>query len=196
MACLLKHLTEVALWECTACTVFATSRDPTTTPHPMQDACNVGDEGGFAPNIQSNIEGIELLMQAIKKAGYEKEVVVGMDVASSEFLTKDGRYDLVCNACCCEISDYSLRVADRAQMLSVQCSGDDPSGAMLPALVSMCEQHDMCITMSTDGCGCVSSVFRHCHYTTCLAAEYHVRTAVDPERPWLDVAHEFDDHVI
>ncbi|KAG5189801.1 enolase [Tribonema minus] len=59
-----------------------------------QDACNVGDEGGFAPNIQSNIEGIELLMQAIKKAGYEKEVVVGMDVASSEFLMDDGRYNL------------------------------------------------------------------------------------------------------
>lgn len=39
-----------------------------------QDACNVGDEGGFAPNIQSNIEGIELLMAAIKKAGYEEKV--------------------------------------------------------------------------------------------------------------------------
>lgn len=39
-----------------------------------QDACNVGDEGGFAPNIQSNLEGIELLMAAIKKAGYENKV--------------------------------------------------------------------------------------------------------------------------
>lgn len=59
-----------------------------------QDACNVGDEGGFAPNIQSNVEGVELLMQAIKKAGYEKELRIGMDVAASEFLTKDGNYDL------------------------------------------------------------------------------------------------------
>ncbi|CAM9384576.1 unnamed protein product [Ascophyllum nodosum] len=59
-----------------------------------QDACNVGDEGGFAPNIQSSIEGIELLMAAIKKAGYDEKVVVGMDVASSEFLMPDGRYDL------------------------------------------------------------------------------------------------------
>jgi enolase len=59
-----------------------------------QDACNVGDEGGFAPNIQSNVEGVELLMQAIKTAGYEKEVKIGMDVAASEFLTKDGNYDL------------------------------------------------------------------------------------------------------
>lgn len=41
-----------------------------------QDACNVGDEGGFAPNIQSNLEGIELLMAAIKKAGYEDKVLI------------------------------------------------------------------------------------------------------------------------
>jgi enolase len=59
-----------------------------------QDACNVGDEGGFAPNIQSNVEGVELLMQAIKRAGYEKEIRIGMDVAASEFLTKEGDYDL------------------------------------------------------------------------------------------------------
>ena len=59
-----------------------------------QDACNVGDEGGFAPSIQSSDEGVDLLMEAIHKAGYEKEVKLGMDVAASEFLTKDGKYDL------------------------------------------------------------------------------------------------------
>jgi enolase len=59
-----------------------------------QDACNVGDEGGFAPSIQSNYEGVDLLMEAIKKAGYEAEVKIGMDVAASEFLTSDGQYDL------------------------------------------------------------------------------------------------------
>ena len=59
-----------------------------------QDACNVGDEGGFAPSIQSNYEGVDLLVEAIHKAGYEKEVKIGMDVAASEFLTKDGKYDL------------------------------------------------------------------------------------------------------
>merc|ERR1719478_1229083 len=63
-----------------------------------QDATNVGDEGGFAPNIQSNVEGVELLLQAIKQAGYEKEVKIGMDVASSEFFVKDSTspklYDL------------------------------------------------------------------------------------------------------
>uniref|UniRef100_A0AAV1U9I3 phosphopyruvate hydratase n=1 Tax=Peronospora matthiolae TaxID=2874970 RepID=A0AAV1U9I3_9STRA len=59
-----------------------------------QDATNVGDEGGFAPNIQSNREGVELLMTAINRAGYDGKIGIGMDVASSEFLTKDGKYDL------------------------------------------------------------------------------------------------------
>lgn len=57
------------------------------------DACNVGDEGGFAPNIQENKEGLELLKQAITKAGYWGKIEVGMDCAASEFY-KDGKYDL------------------------------------------------------------------------------------------------------
>ncbi|CAM6094858.1 unnamed protein product [Calypogeia fissa] len=59
-----------------------------------QDACNVGDEGGFAPNIQDNREGLILLVDAIETAGYTGKVKIGMDVAASEFLTKDGKYDL------------------------------------------------------------------------------------------------------
>lgn len=39
-----------------------------------QDACNVGDEGGFAPNVQDNREGLVLLMVAIEKAGYTGKV--------------------------------------------------------------------------------------------------------------------------
>ena len=58
-----------------------------------QDACNVGDEGGFAPNIGSNEEGLNLVNQAIEAAGFTGKVKVGMDVAASEFL-KDGKYDL------------------------------------------------------------------------------------------------------
>merc|ERR1719318_107535 len=57
------------------------------------DACNVGDEGGFAPNIQDNSEGLDLLIQAIEKAGYTGKIKIGMDVAASEFC-KDGKYDL------------------------------------------------------------------------------------------------------
>lgn len=58
-----------------------------------QDACNVGDEGGFAPNIQNNEEGLELLKEAIEKAGYTGKIDIGMDVAASEFC-KEGKYDL------------------------------------------------------------------------------------------------------
>ncbi|MFP3125177.1 phosphopyruvate hydratase [Ectobacillus funiculus] len=57
----------------------------------------VGDEGGFAPNLASNREALEVIMEAIKKAGYEpgKDVLLGMDVASSEFFNKETRkYDL------------------------------------------------------------------------------------------------------
>lgn len=83
------------------------------------DACNVGDEGGFAPNIQDNMEGLllamqfplqvclnlrfyslislliglELLNEAIAKAGYTGKIKIGMDVAASEFY-KEGLYDL------------------------------------------------------------------------------------------------------
>ncbi|GKB19271.1 enolase [Tanacetum coccineum] len=60
-----------------------------------QDATNVGDEGGFAPNIQENKEGLELLKTAIAKAGYSGKVVIGMDVAASEFYEDKGKtYDL------------------------------------------------------------------------------------------------------
>jgi len=59
-----------------------------------QDATNVGDEGGFAPNIQSNVEGVDLLMTAIEKSGYAGKITIGMDVAASEFLNKDGTYNL------------------------------------------------------------------------------------------------------
>uniref|UniRef100_A0A674CSD9 phosphopyruvate hydratase n=2 Tax=Salmo trutta TaxID=8032 RepID=A0A674CSD9_SALTR len=58
-----------------------------------QDATNVGDEGGFAPNILENTEALELIKTAIEKAGFTDKVVIGMDVAASEFY-KEGKYDL------------------------------------------------------------------------------------------------------
>ena len=58
-----------------------------------QDAVNVGDEGGFAPPIKNNKEGVELLMNAIEASGHLDKVILGMDVASSEFYV-DGKYDL------------------------------------------------------------------------------------------------------
>lgn len=58
------------------------------------DATNVGDEGGFAPNIQDNREGLKLLMDAIEKSGHAGKVKIGMDVAASEFKNESGNYDL------------------------------------------------------------------------------------------------------
>ena len=58
-------------------------------------ATGVGDEGGFAPDLKSNTEGFELIMEAIKGAGYTPgvDVNLGIDVAASEFY-KDGKYNL------------------------------------------------------------------------------------------------------
>ena len=55
----------------------------------------VGDEGGFAPNLSSNEEAIEVILEAITKAGYiaGEDILLGLDVASSEFY-KDGIYTL------------------------------------------------------------------------------------------------------
>merc|ERR1711915_603534 len=57
------------------------------------DATAVGDEGGFAPNFQNNGEALELLVEAIKKSGYDGKIQIGMDIAASEFF-KNGKYDL------------------------------------------------------------------------------------------------------
>ena len=58
-------------------------------------ATGVGDEGGFAPDLKSNSEGFELIIEAIKRAGYipGKDVNLAIDVAASEFY-KDGKYEL------------------------------------------------------------------------------------------------------
>lgn len=57
-------------------------------------ATSVGDEGGFAPNLHSNAEGIEVILEAIDKAGYNtNQIKICLDVASSEFY-EDGRYCL------------------------------------------------------------------------------------------------------
>ncbi|KAL6050921.1 phosphopyruvate hydratase eno2 [Balamuthia mandrillaris] len=72
-----------------------------------QDAINVGDEGGFAPNIQNNEDGLNLLVTAIEKAGYTGKVKLGMDVAASEFY-KEGKYDL----------DFKSKEGDPSQLIT------------------------------------------------------------------------------
>jgi enolase len=60
-----------------------------------QDACNVGDEGGFAPSVQDNDEALDILMEAIEKSGHKDKTKIATDVAASEFYNADTKkYDL------------------------------------------------------------------------------------------------------
>ncbi|GAB6040570.1 phosphopyruvate hydratase [Endothiovibrio diazotrophicus] len=70
----------------------------------------VGDEGGFAPDLSSNEEAIEVILEAIASAGYKagEEIFIGVDVAASEFY-KDGVYDLASEGrklSSAELNDY------------------------------------------------------------------------------------------
>ena len=58
---------------------------------------NVGDEGGFAPDLKSNNEAIELLMEAVEKSGYKNgsQISIALDVASSELYNSENQtYEL------------------------------------------------------------------------------------------------------
>ena len=58
-------------------------------------ATSVGDEGGFAPNLRSNEEAVEVILEAIEKAGLKpaSDIYIALDVAASE-LFKDNKYNL------------------------------------------------------------------------------------------------------
>ncbi|RAX54659.1 phosphopyruvate hydratase [Helicobacter sp. 16-1353] len=57
---------------------------------------SIGDEGGFAPNLKNNEEPIEVILKAIKQAGYKEgeQIAIALDVASSEFVNGEGKYVL------------------------------------------------------------------------------------------------------
>jgi len=60
-----------------------------------QDACNVGDEGGFAPNVQDNNEALEILVQAIEATAHKDKVKMAINVSASEFYDAGSKtYDL------------------------------------------------------------------------------------------------------
>jgi enolase len=75
----------------------------------------VGDEGGFAPDLGSNEEALEVILQAIDKAGYKagKDIYLGLDAASSEFY-KEGRYDLESENRRFTASEFTKYLADLA----------------------------------------------------------------------------------
>jgi len=62
----------------------------------MGESTAVGDEGGFAPNLKSNEEPIQVIMEAIEKAGYKagEQIAIALDVAASELINEEGLYVL------------------------------------------------------------------------------------------------------
>merc|ERR1719469_1633727 len=79
---------------CIGCEVYHTLKDVIKKKY-GQDACNVGDEGGFAPNVQDNNEALDVLMEAIEKSCHAAKVKIGTDVAASEFYDAEKKiYDL------------------------------------------------------------------------------------------------------
>ena len=98
----------------------------------MGHSTSVGDEGGFAPNLNSSSEVIETILEAVKKSGYnpEEEVAIALDAAASEF-HKDGKYliedeELSSN----EMVDYLVNLANQYPIISIEdgLSEDDWEG--------------------------------------------------------------------
>ena len=84
----------------------------------------VGDEGGFAPNLGSHAEALEIIMQAIEKAGYVpgQDVLLALDCAASEFY-KDGKYHLAgegLQLTSAQFTDYLANLADQFPIVSIE----------------------------------------------------------------------------
>jgi enolase len=84
----------------------------------------IGDEGGFAPNLASNEQAIQVIIEAIAKAGYKpgEEVRIALDVASSE-LFKDGKYNLAGEGkvfTAAEMVDFYANLVDKYPIISIE----------------------------------------------------------------------------
>lgn len=89
----------------------------------------VGDEGGFAPDLSSNEEAIEVILEAIEKAGFVagKDIYLGLDAASSEFY-KDGVYDLASEGkkfSSNEFTDYLAGWVDKYPIITIEDGLDE-----------------------------------------------------------------------
>lgn len=95
---------------------------------------NVGDEGGFAPNLASADAALDFIMRAIEKAGYApgEEIALALDVAATEFY-REGRYELKGEGKSFDaagMTDYLAGLCDRYPILSIEdgCAEDDFDG--------------------------------------------------------------------
>jgi len=92
-------------------------------------ATAVGDEGGFAPDLSSNEEAIEVILEAIEKAGFRagRDIYLGLDAASSEFY-HDGVYDLVSEGkqfSAAEFTEYLAGWVDQYPIISIEDAMDE-----------------------------------------------------------------------
>jgi enolase len=87
---------------------------------------NVGDEGGFAPNIQSHDEAIEAILKAIEAAGYQpgEEIAIALDAAASEFFdVKTGKYELAGekkSLTSAQMTDYYAAMMKKYPIISIE----------------------------------------------------------------------------
>ncbi|MCY0934708.1 phosphopyruvate hydratase [Streptomyces sp. H34-S4] len=82
----------------------------------------LGDEGGFAPNLESNRAALDLIVEAIKQAGYVpgKDIALALDVAASEFY-KDGKYEFEGQSrSAAEMTDYYAELVDAYPLVSIE----------------------------------------------------------------------------
>ena len=94
----------------------------------------VGDEGGFAPNVQNHEAAIQMILKAIEQAGYEpgRQVALGLDCASSEFF-KNGKYELEGEGLSLSSKDFTHLLAswvDKYPIISIEdgCAENDWEG--------------------------------------------------------------------
>ncbi len=103
--------------------------------HDMGESTAVGDEGGFAPNLKSNEEPLEVIMKAIKEAGYKAgdEIALALDIAASEIVNEKGLYELKSEnreLTSEELVNYYSDLVDKYPIVSIEdgLSEDDWAG--------------------------------------------------------------------
>lgn len=96
---------------------------------------SIGDEGGFAPNLKTNEEPIQIILEAVKKAGYKEgeQIAIALDVASSEFIDDKGIYCLKGEGrelCSEELIEYYEKLISKYPIVSIEdgLSEDDWEG--------------------------------------------------------------------
>ncbi len=108
---------------------------------------NVGDEGGFAPNLESSEAALEVIIEAIETAGYKpgEEIGLALDAAASEFY-HDGSYHLEGKSySAAELTDYYLKLSRRFPLVSIEDGLDEDDWAGWKTMTEMMGRETMLI---------------------------------------------------